>query len=387
METQPLSEDAFQLLVASVTEYAIFMLDPTGHVESWNAGAERIKGYKANEIIGRHFSTFFIEDDLKDGKPARELEIARIKGQYQEEGWRVRKDGSRFWASIVITALFGADGTLRGFGKVTRDMTQWRLAEQELRATNEKLIASNRELELFATVASHDLQEPLRKIQTFGHQLAAEYSDGLGAEGRFCLQRIEDAASRMRYLIDDLLTYARISRQDRSFVPVDLASVASEVLGDLAGRIQSVDGQVEIGDLPVIAADPVQMHQLLQNLIGNALKFHQPDRPPHVWVSARRLGTVETPSQPDHGVNMLELSVRDNGIGFEDQYREKIFGVFQRLHGRGDFEGTGMGLAICRKIVERHGGHIEAYGRPDEGSEFLATLPISHSENGFHSTT
>jgi PAS domain S-box-containing protein len=375
MKPGPLNENTFQLLVASVKEYAIFMLDPAGHIVSWNAGAERINGYKADEVIGRHFSIFYIAADLKDNKPARELEVARTQGQYQEEGWRVRKGGSRFWSSVLITAVRGPGGELHGFAKVTRDMTEKMLAEQNLRAANERLRASNSELEMFASVASHDLQEPLRKIQAFGDQLATGYADKLGEEGAFYVERMQDAALRMSTLIDDLLTYSRVSSKGRALVPVDLGKIAIEVLDDLETRIKSVNGQVEVGELPVVEADPLQMRQLLQNLIGNALKFHRPGRPPHVRVSARRLETDKASTVPGGSRPQIEIRVKDDGIGFEEEYREKIFGLFQRLHGRGEFEGTGLGLAICRKIVDRHGGHIEAHGRPGEGAEVIVTLP------------
>jgi signal transduction histidine kinase len=241
----------------------------------------------------------------------------------------------------------------------------------ELHTANTALRHSNRELEQFASVASHDLQEPLRKIEAFGDRLKIN-RDTLNEQSRDYLDRILSSASRMRKLINDLLAFARVATRAQPFRSVDLRQVAREVVGDLEGRIQQVDGQVELGELPQIDADPLQVRQLLQNLIANGLKFHRPDVKPMVRVNARRL---EVDGQPPS----VELSVADNGIGFEEQYLDRIFVVFQRLHGRTEFEGTGIGLAICRKIVERHGGTITACSRLGEGSTFIVTLPVEQT--------
>jgi CheY-like chemotaxis protein/nitrogen-specific signal transduction histidine kinase len=248
-------------------------------------------------------------------------------------------------------------------------------AQEALRDYARKLERSNRELQEFASIASHDLQEPLRKIEAFGSRLRSKCADALSETGQAYVERMEDAASRMRSLINDLLTYSSVTTDARPFVAVDLGQVAQEVVSDLQVTIEQAAGRVEQGDLPEIEADPTQMRQLLQNLISNALKFHREGVPPVVRISARlrhaermhRLATMPT---------LCEVTVADNGIGFDQAYAERIFGIFQRLHGRGTFPGTGIGLATCRKIVERHGGAIAAYSEPGTGTRFVFTLPI-----------
>ncbi|HEY0015303.1 MAG TPA: ATP-binding protein [Longimicrobium sp.] len=243
-------------------------------------------------------------------------------------------------------------------------------AERELAAQAAELERSNLELEQFAYVASHDLQEPLRKIQAFGNLLLSEAGDGLGESGRDYVVRMRAAALRMQALIQDLLAYSRVSRRGEEPAPVDLGRVAREVLSDLEGRMAATEGRVEIGPLPTVRADPTQMRQLLQNLIANALKFHRPGVPPHVRVGA----------EPADGGSGWRLRVEDNGIGFDERYLDRIFSPFQRLHGRTEYEGTGMGLAICRKIAERHGGAITARSAPGQGSTFTVDLPTHPEE-------
>jgi PAS domain S-box-containing protein len=371
------SEERFRLLVDSVADYAIYVLDPAGKVVSWNKGAERLKGYTADEIIGRDISVFFLPEDVAEGKPAAELARATAEGRTEQEAWRVRKDGSRFWADVIVTALRDDDGELRGFAKVTRDFTARKKSEDVVREASRKLRVyatrlerSNRELETFASVASHDLQEPLRKIRAFGDRLSTKYGAQLEPGARDYLERMCGAAARMQDLIENLLSFSRVTTKAQPFTPVDLGAVAREVLSDLESRIAQTGGRVELGELPSVQADATQMHQLLQNLLGNALKFHRPDVPPVVQLRSRAL--------PD-GAG-VELQVQDSGLGFEPQYAERIFGMFQRLHGRSEFEGTGIGLAICRKIVERHNGTIVATGVPGEGALITVTLPYRQPE-------
>lgn len=258
--------------------------------------------------------------------------------------------------------------------------------EEQLRDLAARLERSNRELEDFASVASHDLQEPLRKIQAFGDRLKVRSGVALGEEGRDSLERMQNAAARMRTLIDDLLSFSRITTQARPFTPVPLTQVAREVVSDLEERIRQTAGRVEVGDLPTVAADRTQMRQLLQNLIANGLKFHRPEVPPVLRVLGRVLpddGAGPGGDRPP-GPRRCEIVVEDNGIGFEEKYLDRIFNVFQRLHGRGEYEGTGMGLAICRKITERHGGSITARSTPGRGSTFLVTLPLEQPPGGPH---
>jgi signal transduction histidine kinase len=238
-------------------------------------------------------------------------------------------------------------------------------AEERLTTLAGELQRSNRELEEFAQVASHDLQEPLRKVQAFGDRLATKYAAQLDEQGRDYVARMQAAAKRMSTLITAMLAYSRVTTKARPFEPVDLDRVVRDAVSDLESRIEATGGKVEIGRLPTVEADPVQMRQLAQNLIGNALKFHRPDVPPVVQVSC-----AEGPSS-----GTIRLTVEDNGIGFDVKYRDRIFGMFQRLHGRTEYEGTGLGLALCRKVAERHGGSITATGMPGQGAVFIVTLP------------
>ena len=246
-----------------------------------------------------------------------------------------------------------------------------------LRARTEELTRSNTELEQFAFIASHDLQEPLRKVQAFGDMLANQFRAVLGDEGRDYLQRMQGAAKRMQGLINDLLNYSRITTKAQPFEPVDLSDVARLVLSDLEARIQETGGRVDLGPLPTLEAEPTQMRQLLQNLIGNALKYRRKTEPPVVTVRSRVLEPGDA-ALLSHGepVQFFEITVEDNGIGFDPKYVDRIFAPFERLHGRSEYEGTGMGLAICRKIVERHGGTITARSVPDQGSTFIVTIPL-----------
>ena len=231
-------------------------------------------------------------------------------------------------------------------------------------------------------MASHDLQEPLRKVQAFGDRLRSKYGDILEGDGAEYLERMLAASARMQALIDDLLRYSRIASKAQEFRQIDLQEIARDVVGDLETRIQQTGGRVTLGPLPSFEADPMQMRQLLQNLVGNALKFHRPDCPPEVCVSAEFIPGENTEgngaSSGEETAPVCRISIQDNGIGFESQYAERVFNVFERLHSRSHYEGTGMGLAICRKIVQRHGGTISAHSIPGQGTLFLVTLPVTH---------
>jgi len=254
-------------------------------------------------------------------------------------------------------------------------LAQSQLLEEETRQRQE-LARSNAELQQFASIASHDLQEPLRKIQAFGNRLKATYGETLNAQGLDYLERMQNSAQRMQNLIDDLLILSRITTRVQAFVPVNLTQVAQEVLSDLEVRSQQSGGRVEVGELPTIDADPVQMRQLLQNLISNALKFHRDAEPPVVKIYSQLLDRERKPVEAGAVAELCQIVVEDNGIGFDEKYLDRIFNVFQRLHSRSEYEGTGMGLAICRKITERHGGSITAKSTPEHGAKFIVTLPV-----------
>lgn len=257
--------------------------------------------------------------------------------------------------------------------QLQQDIIKRKQVEAALETYATRLEQSNRELEQFASVASHDLNEPLRKIEAFCDRLKNRYGDLLDERGNDYLTRMLNASNRMRTLINGLLTYARVTTKAQPFELVNLTEVVQTVVADLEIRIEEVGGCVEIGDLPVIEADALQMRQLMQNLISNALKFHRPETVPVVQVESHILD-----GRTDN--ERYEIRVSDNGIGFEEQYAERIFQIFQRLHGRGEYEGTGIGLATCRKIVERHGGTIAVESAPGQGATFIITLPVRHSK-------
>lgn len=271
------------------------------------------------------------------------------------------------WCLVETVPIRNEAGEILAGMVLLQDISQRRQARQDLEAFAARLQRSNRELQDFAYIASHDLQEPLRKIQAFGDRLKMRYGAVLDEQGKDYLERMQGAAGRMRELLEGLLDFSRITTNARPFQRVDLAAVARQVLVDLEVRIDETRAQVELGELPTIDADPLQMRQLLQNLVGNALKFHEPGKPPVVRISA----VVR-----DDG--RCELSVADEGIGFDEKHLDKIFAVFQRLHGRA-YEGSGVGLAICRKIAGRHGGDISARSAPGKGATFVVTLPLEQA--------
>ncbi len=257
-------------------------------------------------------------------------------------------------------------------------IAQAQLLEDESHQRQE-LARSNAQLQEFAYIASHDLQEPLRKIQDFGNRLQEKFGETLGDRGRDYLERMHNAAERMQALINDLLTLSQITTKAQPFALVNLNQVTHEVLSDLELAITQAGGRVEVGNLPTIAADPLQIRQLIQNLISNALKFHRAGVKPVVKVNSRTI-ELEQARVEKLAVKLCQITIEDNGIGFDEKYLDRIFNVFQRLHGRSEYEGTGMGLAICRKVVERHGGSITATSTPEQGATFIITLPVMQGE-------
>ena len=353
------------LLVESVTDYAIFLLDPEGHVRTWNRGAERIKGWRADEIVGRHFSTFYTQVDKDRRHPDHELEVATAVGRFEEEGWRVRKDGSQFWANVVITALRDADERLVGFGKVTRDLTERREAEQQLRRAGEELRRTNAELERFAVVAAHDLREPLATVGAFVQLLDETEGERLTPAGRGHLATVGQAVVSMQALIEDLFTYARLGSTAIELVDVPLAPVVARALERLDASIaaRGADVRVEVPDAAVVRVDRMGADALVQNLLSNAIKFGAADGP-HVVVDA---------VARDSG---WELGVRDDGAGVPPEAQARIFEPFERVRTAGaTTTGQGLGLSICRRVADRSDGALGVASPPGGGSRFWFWLP------------
>jgi PAS domain S-box-containing protein len=478
------SEERYRLVLDGIQNYAIFMMDVHGQVVSWNAGAERIKGYSSDEILGHNFSCFFPLEDVERGRPEEVLRITAASGKYEEQGLRVRKDGSRFLASITFTALRDPAGNLRGFsefshdlserkeseakyrglleaapdamvvvnqhGKIVllnlqaekqfgyyrdelvgqpvknvipvgfaerliadgtrtaaealaqqigtgielsgrrkdgsefpieimlsplenaegvlvtaaiRDITERKKFEEYLVKSAEELKRSNDELQQFAYVASHDLQEPLRMVASYTQLLARRYKGRLDSDANDFIDYAVDGCNRMQGLIQDLLAYSRSGTDCKALREISGETALDDALANLRATIEESGAVVTHDALPTIMSDDTQLALVFQNLVGNAIKYRGVESP-RVHVSATK-----------NGGNEWTFSVRDNGLGIEPQYFDRIFVLFQRLHGRHEFEGTGIGLAICKKTVERLGGRIWVESQLEKGSTFFFSLP------------
>lgn len=491
------SEERLRLLIDGAKDYSILALDRAGFVTSWSLGAKRLNGFEASEIVGRHFSCLYPEEYRQDEAPAHLLETASNAGTVEVEGWRIRKDGSRFWANVIITATLDEQGELVGFTKVTRDLTEHKRTLEDLRQANQSLKStqavlrtlldesanfiglmrtdgtlidanrtalefidataeqvlykpfvdtpwwqhstelqtklresielaaggqlagfeathvshqgecvsfqftlkpvkddsgdviylipegvdisqhkqreqqlsrlisevetSNQELEQFAYVASHDLQEPLRKIASYAQLFKEEYGANLNAEAEDYLNVVMDGAKRLKILIADLLSFSRIATQGKALGPTNAATCLLEAIGNLEMAIDECSAEITYDHLPVVEADKSQLTMLFQNLVGNAVKYRR-DAAPRIHVGVRDLGSI------------IEISVSDNGIGIDQQFYDRIFQIFQRLHNRREYSGTGIGLAICKRIVERFGGKIWLESTVGAGSTFFFTL-------------
>jgi len=372
------SEERYRLLVEQVRDYGIFMLDEKGRIISWNEGAKRMKGYTAKEIIGKYFSIFYPEEDKLNDRPAGELKVARQEGKYEEEGWRVRKDGTMFWANVVITAIYNEKGVFLGYSKVTRDLTErkeaevalkesrekYKLLANQLKETNNHLASANKELEEFTSIASHDLQEPVRTVKSFLSLIEKKLSDPntSAEELKTYIQKAIKGSNRMKELILNLLQYAQLSKEEVAFEEINVSELIGEVLQNLKSNIEASCATIDVDtEVDYIKGDRIQLMQLVQNLLTNSLKFIEA-KTPEIKIKCRL-----------HGHSVL-FSVSDNGIGISKDNQSKVFEIFRREHTAMKYPGTGIGLSICKKIVERHKGKIWIESDLGKGTTFYFTL-------------
>lgn len=359
--------DPFRRVVESAP-YGMVVSDGEGRIVMVNPQAVEMFGHTAEEFLQLRIEDLVPprfrhgHDDLREGFH-RDPESRPMGAGRDLFGYR--RDGVEFPVEIALTPLNMESGPLVLSSII--DITRRKRDEEELVRYAKKLERSNAELESFASIASHDLQEPLRKIRMMGERLASLCESELGEQGRDYLGRMIRAGDNMHRLIRDLLTFSRVGMRAEGFRQLALADPVRDVLSTLELLIEETGAEIAVGDLPDAEVDESQMRQLFQNLIGNALKFRRPGEVPRVVIEG---ATFESESGPQ-----VRIEVRDNGIGFDEQYHDRIFQIFQRLHGKTEFEGTGIGLAICKKIVERHDGSIQARSLPGEGTTFIVELP------------
>jgi PAS domain S-box-containing protein len=363
---EPFDEQAQLLLDLPVG--VLFLLDDTGRILYASSAIDRFLGYGPKDVVGRPVVQLFT---VEAREPLRQMIDQHTPGDPTASGeFRgLRRDGTPIPLQVVVqSAVVARMSGHKVTGLYLRDFAERERLVDALASRGAALARSNRELEQFAYIASHDLQEPLRMVGSYTQLLEQRYGDQLDADGREFLRYAREGATRMRDLIDALLSYSRIDTRAQAFRPVPMEQVLALSLTNLKASIEAANATIVHAALPQVDGDPVQLGQVLQNLIGNAIKFRGPN-PPHIWVSAERKGPV------------WQFAVRDDGIGIAPEYQERIFIIFQRLHSREEYPGTGIGLAVCKKVVERHGGRlwVESTGTPGQGSTFYFTVPVERA--------
>jgi len=371
--TEQKERERAQARLAAIVESsddAIISKTLDGIIVSWNRGAERLYGYTSDEVIGRCVS--LLEPISRAGEMMHLLgRIKRGESVEHYETVRVRRDGRELQVSLSISPIKDPAGSISGASAIARDITERKKAEQALARRTEELARSNAELEQFAYVASHDLQEPLRTVANFAQLLLTRYRGKLDAKADDFIDFIVEGVTRMQGLINDLLAYSRVGSRGKESVPADCGALLGQALGNLQAAIEESGAQITHDPLPVVQCDGAQVIQVFQNLVGNSIKFRN-GPPPRIHVGVERTAAEWV------------FSVKDNGIGIDPQYAGRIFEIFQRLHTQREYPGSGIGLAIAKKIVERHGGRIWLESKLQQGATFFFTLPMSSGRDAPH---
>jgi PAS domain S-box-containing protein len=369
------SEHKLRLVLDNATEFAVLLLDQNGMFTECNPGAESILGYKEFEIVGLHSAVLFTPEDKAAAIPEKELAAACKNGRSIDERWHVKKDGSRFWGSGFMYSLRKPNGEVLGFFKIVRDITEQKLQQDRTQSLNEELEKrvdartvelkrATEQMEAFCYTVSHDLRAPLRSMRSFSTILLDEFTSHLGPVGADLLKRINASAQRMDSLISDLLEYSRLGRLELPSEEVDLEHIVREALEDVSEEVRAKNAEVFVQHpLPVICANHAAIAHVITNLLTNALKFSKPDLRPEIKIFAQ---------VQHHG--WVRFSIQDNGIGIAPEHRDRIFRIFERLHASGAYPGTGVGLAIVRKSIERLGGRSGVESEPGVGSTFWFEL-------------